>query len=427
MPSLNEVFGVSTSVPRYTYVDRAGLDEKFKYLLGCDRHMVVHGASKQGKTILRKKGIPEEETIVVQCHANSTLETVYQEIYRQTGAEALTQTSKNFKWGIEGKGEAQGGFNFLVSEASASLEGSANVENSSEKVFVNVGQGAQPSLGYLVEEIKKTDKRIVIEDFHYLPEDEKLRLAFDLKALWDAGIFFIIVGIWAEQNLLSFYNGDLTGRVEEIDVLWTPTELEEVVNKGEPALNIIFEDDIKNQILKDANQNVGLLQRILEKYCFECGVLETRNFTTIMVRQDALESCRASICNEESVRYRKFCEAVMRGYKGFEESSLKVYQHILRVFMEASDTEIYDGIHRDVLLTRVKQYEPNVRGSDLTAALNKLNRLQEDRNISPLVFSYNSTSRKLQLADRELLFYRKYGNPVWPWQETEGEEADCLL
>jgi hypothetical protein len=55
MPNLNEVFGVGVAVPKYTYVNRSGLDEKFKYLLSAERHIVIHGSSKQGKTILRKK------------------------------------------------------------------------------------------------------------------------------------------------------------------------------------------------------------------------------------------------------------------------------------------------------------------------------------------------------------------------------------
>jgi hypothetical protein len=65
MPELHEVFGISTSIPKYTYVNRAGLDERFLYLLGSDRHIVIYGPSKQGKTILRKKVLPEERCVVV--------------------------------------------------------------------------------------------------------------------------------------------------------------------------------------------------------------------------------------------------------------------------------------------------------------------------------------------------------------------------
>ena len=92
MPELHEVFGISTSIPVYTYVDRAGLDERFAYLLGTDRHIVIYGPSKQGKTILRKKVLPEERCIVVPCRPDWTVENVYQEVLRQLGAMvAVTQ------------------------------------------------------------------------------------------------------------------------------------------------------------------------------------------------------------------------------------------------------------------------------------------------------------------------------------------------
>ncbi|MEH1830878.1 MAG: hypothetical protein V7L29_02045 [Nostoc sp.] len=64
-------------------------------------------------------------------------------------------------------------------------------------------------------------------------------------------------------------------------------------------------------------------------------------------------------------------------------------------------------------MTRINKSEPQVRLSDLSAALNRLDKLQADRSISPLILSFNPDSRKVQLVDRELLFYRKYGNPRW--------------
>ena len=86
MPKLNEVFGIGISVPKYTYVNRSGLDEKFKYLLSTDRHVVIHGSSKQGKTILRKKNLPETDSTSVQCRAVTTCLGLYTEILSQIGA-----------------------------------------------------------------------------------------------------------------------------------------------------------------------------------------------------------------------------------------------------------------------------------------------------------------------------------------------------
>src|SRR5438309_886904 len=50
MPQLQEVFGIATTVNQLSYVDRGGLDERFAYLLRTERHIAVHGDSKQGKS-----------------------------------------------------------------------------------------------------------------------------------------------------------------------------------------------------------------------------------------------------------------------------------------------------------------------------------------------------------------------------------------
>lgn len=418
MVQLWEVFGIATSIPKYTYVDRASLDKTFKYLLSRDQHIVIHGASKQGKTILRKKNLPEQDCLTVQCRSNSTLEQIYLEILRLLGTNIPTEFTKSFTLGAEGKSKASAGIKVpYVLSGTGEIEGGGNFEKSSEAVYEPVGMSPD-SLGYIAEQIKKSNKRVVIEDFHYLPDEEKKRLSFDLKALWDNSVFFIIIGIWADQNRLTYYNGDLSGRVSEVDVQWTKPELEEVLSKGEKALNFSFVDTLKQGIINDANQNVGLLQRIAEKYCFEANVLESLPQSKVIGDLNPLHKCRIAICSEESVRYRQFSEAVSHGFRS-SESSVTLYQHIVRVCIEASDSELINGLHHNDLLNRINQSEQKVRGSDLTKALERIDRLQADRNISPLILSYNPDSRKVQLVDRELLFYRDYGNPTWPWEETD--------
>jgi hypothetical protein len=418
MPKLNEVFGIAISVPRYTYVDRSSLDERFKYLLSTDRHIVIHGSSKQGKTILRKKNLTDAEGIVVQCRANTTCVGLYNEILGQIGSEIPKElsVSTTVSGELGGKGSGKIGVP-LVASGKIEMNASASVEQMSQKKSETVGQSVE-SLRYISAEIRKTCRRVIVEDFHYVPEEEKGALAFDLKALWDLGTFFIIVGVWAEQNLLQFYNGDLSGRIEEIDIHWNNDELREVLSRGEGALNMAFGPEIKETIIGDSNQNVGLLQRIAEKYCFNCGILEdVKNelFPRMSNSPSMLSKARVAICEEESARYRQFGIALETGFRTSEESALNVYQHIARVCMEASDSELLNGVNHNSLLDRVQKYNSRVRQSDLTAALQRLNRLQEDRSISPLVLFYNSKTRLIQLIDRELLFYRKYGNPVWPW------------
>ena len=249
MTQLGEVFGISASVPKHTYVDRAGLDRRFTYLAGQDRHLVIHGASKQGKTILRKKNLPEDRCLVIQCGASSNRDRIYLEILRQLGSQIPTEASRNLTLGAELKSKVSGKLNLpLVASGETEIEGGGNIEK--ELGIVSTPIGIDPgSLGYIAQEIKSSGKKIIIEDFHYLPEQEKINLAFDLKAFWDSQVFFMIIGIWADQSLLTYYNGDLSGRIEEIDIRWTVEELEQVLQKGSRALNISFSLDIKQEIL----------------------------------------------------------------------------------------------------------------------------------------------------------------------------------
>jgi hypothetical protein len=425
MPALHEVFGVSASIPQYTYVDRSGLDNRFKYSLQRDAHIVLHGGSKQGKTVLRRANLPEARSIVVQCRASTTCDNIYEQILAEIGVPVPSSTSdSSSKSGEVGaKAGASIGFPLFGAKASVSATDTAASASSTTSQIVGSGPG---NLAFVSRAILDSGRRPIIEDFHYMPEDEKRKLAFDLKALWDMRSFFIVVGIWAEQNLLPYYNGDLSGRIDEIDVQWSNPELEQVLSKGEDALNIIIAAEIRNQMVADASQNVGLLQRIAEKLCIHCSIFATVGDGAYITsdNQESLDRCRGEICSEEASRYRQFADALSRGFKSSEESELKVYQNIARVCIDASDHDLREGLHYDTVYERVSNLNDRIRRSDLTAALQRLNRLQQDRQVSPLVLSYNEKSRYVQLVDRELLFYRKYGNPVWPWMEDNDNGND---
>lgn len=168
MPKLNEVFGIGISVPTYTYVNRSGLDEKFKYLLSTHRHIVIHGSSKQGKTILRKKNLPVVDSIILQCRASTTCVGLYTEILSQIGADIPTELSETTTltgtFGAKAAGKA--GIP-LIAEGKVSTDASAQLEKTSEKKAVSIGKNAE-SLSYVSEQIKKSGKRVVIEDFHYV-------------------------------------------------------------------------------------------------------------------------------------------------------------------------------------------------------------------------------------------------------------------
>ncbi len=101
--------------------------------------------------------------------------------------------------------------------------------------------------------------------------------------------------------------------------------------------------------------------------------------------------------------------------RGFEETDLKTYYNIFKAISGLPISKITKGIPQSELLTKVQGFESRIRLSDLTAALNRVEKLQSSRGITPFLLMYNENTREIYLVDREFIFYREYGNPDWDW------------
>lgn len=156
----------------------------------------MHGGSKQGKTVLRRKHLSEAESIVVSCGPDDTIDTVFLRILANTGAKAPSSTTK--KSTSSGSGSIDGGVGLeLPFIAKARAKASLGARKESATSTVDEFIGSKESIDSVITAIRASRRRLVIEDFHYLVEEERRKLSFALKAMWDAKVFVIIIGIWA--------------------------------------------------------------------------------------------------------------------------------------------------------------------------------------------------------------------------------------
>src|SRR5690242_1878975 len=97
---LNQVFGIRVRVDNASYVDRGQLDERLRWLLSSDRHIVIHGDSKQGKSWLRSRVLSPDQIMLVQCQPGQTPEQLLTEALGTINIRA--EISKKDSGGYEG-------------------------------------------------------------------------------------------------------------------------------------------------------------------------------------------------------------------------------------------------------------------------------------------------------------------------------------
>lgn len=417
---LNRVFGIATHVNAASYFDRGGLDAQLRYYLRTERHIAIHGDSKQGKTWLRANVLNAEQALVVQCGIESTAESIFREALGQLDIPAVIKRvgTSQFEGHLDLKGAGEIGHT-LFAKAKGEVAAGGSGSKTSEEETEPIGQ-TPADLSWVARIVRASGKRLVVEDFHYVSEYNRRSLAFALKALGEYGVCVIVVGIWPEDHLLTYYNGDLDGRVEDIRLMWADADLQAVLDKGCQALNVSFTDELKAAIVRDAYGNVGLIQRLAEHVCLAAHVYDRQHEPKCVEADGPLQEARAHVARDMKARYDAFADNFVRGMKRITEG-LEVYKHMLRVVTEADGAELLEGVDSRELLARIRTAEPEttMRQSDLTQALDRVDRLQTTIDIRPPVLTYNRDRRRLFLADRSFLFYRSYGTPTWPWEKDE--------
>lgn len=411
-----------------SYVNRGNLDERFKNALASRRHIAIHGGSKQGKSWLREKGLADEAAIILQCVPASTPESLIRQALGRLGVEAKLKrtTTQEFEGKLDFTGAAELGKLLAKAKAEGKVSGSAS--RGSETEYEPIGQ-SPADLSWVATTIAASGKRLVLEDFHYLSERAQKDLAFLLKAMGEYGLYVIVVGVWPKDHLLTYYNGDLEGRVEDIHLKWSDDELAKVVRQGCNALRIRIPESIIAELVGEASGSVGLVQRLAEQLCRAEGIeasTSTWSATPTIGTRATLDAAKRAVAEQMEGRFQTFADNFVRGMRRLPEG-LEVYRYLLQAATDASDQDLSEGIDSAALLTAIGEHGGHaIRPSDLTQALDRIDRLQVKIEVSPPVLTYGKASRKLFLADRAFLFFRRNGEPRWPWMAGEPEITNDL-
>jgi hypothetical protein len=405
----SDVYGISRELP-LNYVTRDAVDGALIDNLTRDKHIVIYGSSKQGKTSLRKHCLTDDDYIVVHCSNKWTLDDLHAAILKAGGYELTQATTKT----ETGKSKILASFKAGLFGIGVETDGEKEKE-SGIAVTTHPLELDPADVNDIIKALGNFDKYIVLEDFHYLPIETQRDFAVALKAFHEQSkLCFIVVGVWLEEGRLTVYNGDLTGRVFAVNAdAWQRDELMEVISVGEALLNISFSDKFKNALLDNCLGSVFIVQ----ESCYQACLASDVHFTCDK-RQDVGDGLEVllvikAVVNQQTGRYNSF---ITQFAAGFQETALQMYKWLLYPVLTAGTNRLEEGLGyremRDVL--RAKHPEGRALNlGNLTQALQATASLQVKKEIKPIVLDYDQTNLRLNVVDRGFL--------IWLDNQNRGE------
>ena len=224
------VFGVHNNRLPESFIQRMDLEEVIKTSIDELRHIVVYGGTKQGKSSLLNCSFQTEKIIKIKPSDSDDLqwiiEALYKNVMRRYGKSVHTSRVRNI-------------------------------------------EDIRDELKSISNQVQVDEKHVVIlENYHYILKKPyaKALLQQVRNAIEDDFPFvFIFVGIVNTQDITSYLNGDLGGRLTQVTLEpWPKEELKKVVLKGTSLLEIKVEKKLVDEVVEKSYGNVGILQIIME-------------------------------------------------------------------------------------------------------------------------------------------------------------------
>jgi hypothetical protein len=404
-----QVYGVSNEQVE-TYIEREEVDQKFVDAISRNKHIIIYGASKQGKTALINKHLFPFNYIKVNCSHNTTPVDIYKSIIRQLNIEFEESKEVANTYGGEAKVGAKAILKIpFFSKGEASGEVSGSVEKGVKKNYKTIEFNLE--LAQDISEILKQvnfSRRIILENFHYLTEETQQQLSYDLRIFEDSNILFIVLGIWKEKNRLGQFNGDLLDRLFEIPVEpWSKEDLKKIAKEGEPLLSVDFSEVI-DELTEKCFDSVGVFQELCKECCHAAQVFKTGSEIVAITKEHLAIAVNKKLEDYSTRHIRSLEVFAEQKARSAEETSLYIPYYFLKVLFDCEYDEITDGFRKSVLLSKIKMihHKPeNVRPSDIGYFLQTLISNQVKKRISPPIFDFDQGTSSVKVIDSTFHFF----------------------
>lgn len=322
--------------PTVTYVkrDSGSLEQLLNSALNESGQLcLVTGPSKTGKTTLYREVLSQrgELPLVVRCDSKMSADQVWLRALEEVDFDRVQSRTKATITRIGAEVEAGGKLSWAwLAETTARFKGLLSRELQDSEIRSKVLAAPGPDL--LIPILKDTVYTLVVEDFHYLADEEKVALFQQWKRFVDQEVSVLVLSTTHRSVDIANSNKDVIGRIAHVDVgHWDVKDLELIARKGLEHIRIGIDPDLRSLIASEA---VGL-PIIVQQVCL--GLFPNKNYVDEIDRKKLKidkHAVERSLHQVARVKYQQFDPYYATLIRGPREKArkYKTYELVLACF-----------------------------------------------------------------------------------------------
>lgn len=354
-----------TKPARIAFVERDSVNDKLVNSLSTPgKQIVVYGHSGNGKTTLLVNKLTQlyDRHITTRCMKGLKFEQLLLDAFDQLSPfytqerQSLVKTSTGMDLGAS----------YLMLQAK--ISGSTSIDKGEKQTRLLPPQLTPQALGRFLGAQKAC---WVLEDFHKIDESEKAQLSQLMKVFMDLSddyheLKIIAIGAVDTARQVVDYDNEMRNRVAEVHVsLMTQQEISCIIEKGEAALNISFNPEIKRLIARHSNGLASVCHHLCLNMCNAAGIIQTVEGNTFNLTREHCESALKTYVDEASDSTKS---AFAKALKKRRQTQYANAHLILDAVSALSES----GVARADILNRIRRAEPKYPEANLKYLLPKL-------------------------------------------------------
>lgn len=409
---ISDVFK-SIGQPLVTYVkrDSGKLESHLRHAIGESGQLcLMTGPSKTGKTTLYREVLSGLDLVplVVPCDKRTTVDQIWKAALEAVDFDRVETRTAASTLRVGGEAELSGklGWKWLA-EAASRFKGTLSrdiADTEARKAILS-----EPGPDLLIPVLRRTNYILVIEDFHYLDDAEKVLLFQQWKRFIDNEVSVLVLGTTHRAVDIANSNKDLVGRIAQIDVgHWEKDDLTEICRKGFDYLGASLSSALMEMIATEAVGLPIIVQQVCYNIFVRIGVEYVDQVSATPLRRmttGSVEGCLNEVARTKYAQFEAYYNTLVRGPRE-KARKYKTYELVIACFTLDPIKFSLPRNELDERLVGLVSRDERPPAASLNSTLGALKKFQERREFTLLEWIQNEEI--LYIVEPSFLFYVRW-------------------